>query len=88
MLLEVVVGAVLSLLILVGLVALVLKRAPSALVADRFPERFYGQSDDVDELGPDFSVDDYVDSTGGQVDHEDLDASEFDLDRQRDSGRN
>lgn len=41
MLVEVIAGAVLSLVILAAVIALVLKRAPAALVADKLPEDLY-----------------------------------------------
>jgi hypothetical protein len=50
MLIGVIVGAVISLLILVGLVALVLRRAPQTLVADKLPGNMYSGADEVEDL--------------------------------------
>lgn len=50
MLLQVIVGAILSLVVLGLVIALVLKRAPLLFVADKLPGNLYGGADDVSDF--------------------------------------
>ena len=61
MLIEVVVGAVLGLVVLVGLVTVVLRRAPFLFVADKLPDNLHSGADEVGEL---FTGSDGIDEAG------------------------
>lgn len=50
MLIEVLVGAVISLVLLVVIVGFVVRRAPMLFVADKLPENLYSGADEMSEL--------------------------------------
>lgn len=82
MIVQVIVGAVLGLVVLAGVVVLVLRGAPEALVADKLPENLHSGADEVDELvtGSDgvdeAGFDDLVGGEGGLDDRVERDRTE------------